>query len=168
MDDWYPANYYIQPKYESYPDLVLIDIAAPRLRHRRAKFWRGARDKALAGWEQCGAFFHVMEGVNGYDCGQVTLDLFDTDDGTAGQAATCYPPLDESCTEGGWARVDIEWFSQQFRSNISAPLQAVICHELGHILGFGHGGNGVMTTTHQERVPNAEECAALDAYWGDH
>src|SRR5262245_35134638 len=167
MAGWYPAEYYIQPKYESYPDLLLVDVAAIRLRPKRAKFWRRARDKALEGWADCGAMFHVTESVRGYDCGEVTLALYDTDDATAGQAATLSPPPDESCVEGAWARIDIEWFAQQYRSNITVPLQTVIGHELGHVLGFGHAPpqGHLMDTIQDARVPSAEECAALRAYW---
>lgn len=165
MPSWYPADYYIQPKYESYPDLILVDVAAPRLRPRRRNFWEKARDKAIAGWAECGVSFEIIEQVTGYNCGEITLDLYDTDDGTKGQAATLYPPLPFDCTEGAWARVDLEWFQQQWMSKVAAPLQAVIGHELGHTLGFGHGGTGIMAPYATERIPNAEECSALRAYW---
>ena len=39
----------------------------------------------------------------------------------------------------------------------------LVCHEIGHALGFAHGGTGVMAGAWR---PNAEEIAALEAYYG--
>ena len=74
MSNWYPSDYYIQPRYETYPNLVLVDLASPRLRPRRRTFWEKARDRAIAGWATCGTHFEVIESSSGYRCVRVPND----------------------------------------------------------------------------------------------
>jgi hypothetical protein len=55
-------------------------------------------------------------------------------------------------------------FEQLWLARNKFGLSRIICHEIGHNLGFGHGGTGVMTYDVEAWV-SLEEIDAARAYW---
>ncbi len=162
---WYPSNYYIQPHYATFPTITLADTT--NLLGGAAKFWRAARDGAVAEWYQAGVLFDVFDSVEPYECGVVTLAIGETQ-GQGGMAGFEYPPCANGCSECAWVHVSQDTFDRAYYSGFRARLRYVIAHELGHTLGFGHNPRrGVMqsTSTRSPRI-SGEEIAALKAYWG--
>lgn len=163
MASWYPAEYISQPYYPRV--FKYVDRAPLHLNGDRLAFWTKARDAALAMWKP-GQISFRRAFNHDYDPGFLTLDVTDTQDGTTGQAWFGALPPDATIPAPGvgWAHIDTEWFEQQFLSNIKRELIEVIAHEVGHTLGFGHGGTGIMSSIPGGDV-NDEEIAALRAYW---
>lgn len=163
MSTWYPAEYITQP---FYPRVFKIrDLSPTHLVGDRLAYWTKCRDAALDMWK-VGMSVRVAQPTAGYKPGFITLDVTQTQDGTAGQAWFGALPPDAVLPAPGvaWAHIDTETFEQQYLSGYSAPMRRIIAHEIGHTLGFGHGGTGVMAASHQGGV-NDEEISALRAYW---
>lgn len=188
---WYPERYcerYGQqwctdpydgpPHYPALPYILVVDLATPRLRRRRRKFWTAALNAALDSWEPSGLQLDGTRDASfAYAFGTITVDLTDTPDGTAGYAAFGITPEDavrwpeaphEAPLPGvGWAHVDPVEFEKIFKSKVSRSLEAIIAHEVGHTFGFGHGPsrNCMDTDTVHNTRPTAEEIKALKDYF---
>jgi len=91
----------------------------------------------------------------------VTCAVVDVPPGIGAWAQFNEPP---AC---GFIQVDITTWQNAVRSRNIGHLTEVLIHEVGHTLGFGHGGYGVMSTLLDKPTwPNDEEVAAARAYWG--
>lgn len=161
---WYPVSYYIQPAYSTFPTIRVQDCYAGFFKPRRQRFWRRSREAALAMWAAGGITFDVTESDEPYLCDRITLVPGDVPDPIAGWAAFEYPPCDEGCEGCAWTQLDLEMVRSLIAGRNFGYLRYLIGHEVGHNLGFGHGGTGIMAGEWGSRV-NEEELAALRAYW---
>ena len=182
MSDWYPSGYCARygyqwcappydgpPHYPALPYILVVDLATPRLRLRRRKFWQTALDAALNDWEPSGLQLDgTYDSSFAYAPGTITVDLAQTPDGTAGWAAFGLTPWTETPLEGaGWAHVDPDEFEKLFKAKQANSLRAIIGHEVGHTFGFGHAPSPACmdTNTARNTRPTDEELAALNTYF---
>lgn len=168
---WWPQNYYIQPHYKTMPEYLRVeDIFAKTIKylpHRR--LWRKARDIALIRWAPV-INWVTSERKTGYRNQRITLTVEDIQPGIGGWAGFEVDPLNphdptDCCPGMAWVHVDLDTWKQTTGSLTAGPLAYVITHELGHTLGFGHGGTGVMAVPRITAVPNSEEIKLAKEYW---
>jgi hypothetical protein len=168
---WHPQNYYIQPHYRTMPEYLRIeDTFAPTLGLKKGRLWRRARNVAVLRWAPA-VEFRVRERQTGYRNQRITLATEDIQPGIGGWTAfevDPEPPHDGIDYAPGmaWVHVDLETVSGAFAGNVTGPLAYVMTHELGHALGFGHGGTGVMAVPQMETSPSTEELELARDYWG--
>jgi hypothetical protein len=157
--DWYPASYYIQPHYASAPRINYWDQESFTGRKRR--YWDAAWRRALQRWEPVGLELVYHPGPIGCPSPGVTCAVVDVPPGIGAWAQFNEPP------DCGFIEVDVTtWRNAVWGRNIRY-LTEVMTHEIGHTLGFGHGGTGIMSYLPDKTTwPNAEEIEAARAYWG--
>lgn len=156
---WYPGSYYIQPHYASYPTINYWDKEG--FTGRRRTYWNHAWRRALQRWEPVGLDLFFHPGPLGCVAHGIMAEVYDVPPGIGAWAQYNPPP------ECGFIQVDITTWRNAVRGRNIAYLTEVITHEVGHTLGFGHGGTGIMSYLPDKTpYPNAEEIAAARAYWG--
>jgi hypothetical protein len=155
--DWYPESYYIQPHYASAPSIFYWDQELFERRKRR--YWDAAWTRALQRWEPVGLDLQYVPETADVAVPCIKCSVVDIPPGIGAWTQFNEPP------ECGFIQVDVTTWQSALTSRTIGPLTRVITHEVGHSLGFGHGGTGIMATAPLVNGPNAEEIAAAKAYW---
>jgi hypothetical protein len=106
--------------------------------------WRHNRNVAIREWNGCGAKMWI-----------------DVQAGEAYQTKAITLYRDQKGPFGWWLEDEQYGFAAFARNDIGIP---TIEHELGHALGFGHGGSGVMGAGESRVTP--VDCRGLRHYYG--
>ena len=160
-EPWYPDSYYIQPE-SVYPFRSLEDFS-----RRRKTYWDAAWTRALQRWSPVGLPLTYTPGPGWRDAFQTSVEVIDVPPGIGAWTAY-YPEPPNVEPDSAFVQVDITTWRDALASRNIGPLTKFITHEVGHVLGFGHGGTGVMgigTFGPMSASPNEEEIEAARAYW---
>lgn len=161
-EPWYPENYYIQP------ETIMPFWSLESFTRRRKRYWDAAWTRALQRWDPVRLPLEYVEygGPRGRKPYQVSVEVVDIPPGIGAWAAY-YPEPPNVPPESAFVQVDITTWKQALAARWIGHLTQAITHEVGHILGFGHGGTGIMAVPLGKAIaPNDEEIAAARAYWG--
>lgn len=168
---WWPQNYYIQPHYKTMPEYLRVeDIFAHAIVGDSAlKLWRKARNIALSRWSPV-INWVTTERLNGYRNQRITLNVEQIQTGIGGWSAFEVDPLNphdptDCCPGMAWVHIDEDEWLKARASRVPGELAYTMTHEIGHVLGFGHGGTGVMAVPRVTAQPNEEEITLAKDYW---
>jgi hypothetical protein len=131
--------------------IPVIDTLAPTLTLEHRRIWRQARNDALTNWTTGCVSFSVSTGEVSLASGTITLSRGTEDwggwDDVSGGGFAIFAP---------WRG----WWDDFYAKH---QLKGLIGHEVGHALGFGHGGDGIMVL--DTNKPDATDLALLRSYY---
>jgi hypothetical protein len=165
---WSPGGDFGSPTY-SLPIRVVDGVRSTFINERRRR-WREALDRALSSWtlpfdlgwrpEDDQAFAATDDSISSLGVNPLivadAIALVRMHSPIAGDSAGWIEEM------GGGICLVTPWRAWWGSGNQSQIL-TIAAHEVGHALGFGHGGNGVMSGSMKV---NDEERALVAAYYG--
>lgn len=191
MSDWYPSNHtytgdpegrLVAPHYATMPDRIRVFDRAVKTSgwtRKERRFWRTALIDAANRWE-FGAEIIELRNPLAYRPEGVTVGTYVNTPpygpqggyGGFGLAPIDFPETsdyDEATWDAGkgYALIHVDEVRKAYLALNKATLAGLLTHEIGHALGFGHGGYGVMRSVGGPPYhPSTEELGASEAYWG--
>ena len=165
---WSPGGDFGSPTY-SLPIPVVDGVRSTFINDRRRK-WRKAAEAALARWELPFDMSYRPEDDQPFVADDGTISSLGVNPLVVpGAIALVRAHFAVASDTAGW--IDqmgggiclLTPWRGWWGGGDQSQIESVVAHEVGHALGFGHGGNGVMSGS--ARV-NDEERALASAYYG--
>jgi hypothetical protein len=164
---WSPGGDFGSPTY-SLP-IRVVDYARSTFIGEHRQRWREACDLALQRWELPFTLEHPPETEQAYAATEETISNLGVNPLIVPNAiALVRFHVQLIADSAGWIQemgggicLFVAWRGW-WKPFPAAEVTRIITHEVGHCLGFGHGGNGVMVGSIK---PNLEERALASAYY---
>lgn len=190
---WTPADHtytgdcdgrLVRPHYATMPDRIRLFDRAVRIRgwnREQKRLWRTALRRGAERWGYVVEIIEVRKPL-AYRPEGITVDAYVNTPpygpqggfGGFGLAPIDFPETSEFDQATwdlgkGFALIHENEVNSMFAGRVIGRVAGVLCHEIGHALGFGHSpdpANLMYSAMQPPYYPDPNELAALGAYWG--